>query len=92
MRGGIQIILSYFPTKNICYGDSMEVPQRSPSNKYPQYMFSRKNIITFGLRKYLISRLSPEFKAERIAPDYKRENHYNIISYFSTNTYVVGTH
>ena len=32
-----------FLFENICYGYSLEVPQRGTSNEYPQYMFSWRN-------------------------------------------------
>ena len=43
-----------FLHKNICYGYSLEGPQRGASNEYPQHMFlwrNKKNIIVFLLKK-----------------------------------------
>ena len=40
--------------ENICCGYSLEVPQRSTANEYPQHMFSwrnEKNINTLWLKK-----------------------------------------
>ena len=36
-------IFSYFFTKNICCGYSLEVPHRGTSNECPQHMFSWRN-------------------------------------------------
>ena len=35
--------LSYFSTKKICCGYSLEAPRRGASNEYPQHMFSWRN-------------------------------------------------
>ena len=47
--------LSYFSTKHICCGYSLEAPHRGASNKYPQHKFSwrKKNTSSYpGLCKY----------------------------------------